>query len=76
LVNTPSSQGAIGFTTNLQPSLTLGCGSWGGNVTADNVGPQHLINKKRLAYSNTVSSCYHYTMEEIEKAVARYLSAV
>lgn len=76
LVNTPSSQGAIGYTTNLQPSLTLGCGSWGGNVTADNVGPQHLINKKRLAYSNTVSSCYHYTMEEIEKAVARYLSAV
>jgi acetaldehyde dehydrogenase (acetylating) len=76
LVNTPSSQGAIGYTTNLQPSLTLGCGSWGGNVTADNVGPQHLINKKRLAYSNAISSCYHYTMEEIERAVARYLSAV
>lgn len=76
LVNTPSSQGAIGYTTNLQPSLTLGCGSWGGNVTADNVGPQHLINRKRLAYSNAIACKYRYTMEEIERAVERYLSAV
>ncbi|MFZ5826554.1 MAG: acetaldehyde dehydrogenase (acetylating) [Bacillota bacterium] len=50
LVNTPSSQGAIGATTGLTPSLTLGCGTWGGNITSDNVGPQHLINIKRLAY--------------------------
>lgn len=50
LVNTPSSQGAIGATTGLTPSLTLGCGTWGGNITTDNVGPQHLINIKRLAY--------------------------
>ena len=50
LVNTPSSQGAIGLTTGLDPSLTLGCGSWGGNITSDNVGPLHLINRKRLAY--------------------------
>lgn len=50
LVNTPSSQGAIGATTGLTPSLTLGCGTWGGNVTSDNIGPQHLINIKRLAY--------------------------
>ncbi|MCR4426402.1 MAG: acetaldehyde dehydrogenase (acetylating), partial [Firmicutes bacterium] len=49
LVNTPSSQGAIGFTTGLHPSLTLGCGAWGGNITSDNVGPLHLINIKRLA---------------------------
>ncbi|MEA4884135.1 MAG: acetaldehyde dehydrogenase (acetylating) [Clostridia bacterium] len=50
LVNTPSSMGGIGLSTGLDPSLTLGCGSWGGNITSDNVGPLHLINKKRLAY--------------------------
>jgi acetaldehyde dehydrogenase (acetylating) len=76
LVNTPSSQGGIGQTTHLQPSLTLGCGTWGGNVTADNVGPQHLINIKRLAFSKELSQGYHYTREEIEKALDRYLSVV
>ena len=50
LVNTPTSQGAIGLTTGLAPSLTLGCGTWGGNATSDNVTPLHLINIKRLAY--------------------------
>jgi acetaldehyde dehydrogenase (acetylating) len=56
LVNTPSSQGAIGLTTGLAPALTLGCGTWGGSITADNVGPLHLINKKRLAYSLSAPS--------------------
>jgi acetaldehyde dehydrogenase (acetylating) len=50
LVNTPGTQGAIGFTTGLEPALTLGCGTWGGSITADNVTPLHLINIKRLAY--------------------------
>ena len=50
LVNTPSSQGAIGATTGLEPALTLGCGTWGGSITADNVGPLHLVNVKRVAY--------------------------
>jgi acyl-CoA reductase-like NAD-dependent aldehyde dehydrogenase len=50
LVNSPSAQGAVGLTTNLFPSMTLGCGSFGGNVTSDNIGPQHLLNIKRLAY--------------------------
>ncbi len=49
LVNTVSSLGAVGLTTNLFPSMTLGCGSWGNNSTSDNVGPQHLLNIKRLA---------------------------
>jgi hypothetical protein len=49
VVNSPTSQGAVGFTTGLFPSLTLGCGSFGGNITSDNVGPQHLVNLKRLA---------------------------
>jgi acetaldehyde dehydrogenase (acetylating) len=50
LVNTPTPSGSTGLTTNLQPSMTLGCGAVGGNVTSDNVGPQHLMNVKRIAY--------------------------
>jgi len=50
LVNTVAALGAVGFTTHLFPSMTLGCGSWGNNITSDNVGPQHLLNVKRLAY--------------------------
>lgn len=50
LVNTPGTHGAVGITTNLDPSLTLGCGTWGGNITADNVTPLHLLNIKRLAF--------------------------
>jgi len=50
LVNTPSTHGAIGYSTGLAPSLTLGCGTWGGSITADNVTPMHLLNIKRLAY--------------------------
>ena len=50
LVNTVAAVGAVGLTTGLFPSMTLGCGSWGNNITSDNVGPQHLINIKRLAY--------------------------
>ena len=49
LVNTPSSQGAIGYSTSLTPSLTLGCGSMGGNATSDNITTTHLINIKRVA---------------------------
>ena len=50
LVNSPSSQGAVGYATNLEPSMTLGCGSFGGNITSDNIGPRHLLNIKRLAW--------------------------
>jgi len=50
LVNTPSPQGSTGITTNVFPSMTLGCGAVAGNITSDNVGPQHLINIKRIAY--------------------------
>jgi len=51
LINTPASQGGIGDLYNfaLAPSLTLGCGSWGGNSISENVGPKHLINKKTVA---------------------------
>lgn len=50
LVNTPSALGGIGQTTGLMPSLTLGCGTWGGSSISENLGPQHLINIKNLAY--------------------------
>ncbi|MBI2930062.1 MAG: aldehyde dehydrogenase family protein [Planctomycetes bacterium] len=50
LVNTGSTQGAIGASTRLFPSMSLGCGTSGGNISADNIGPQHLINVKRLAF--------------------------
>ncbi len=51
LVNTPSSQGGIGdlYNFKLAPSLTLGCGSWGGNSVSENVGVKHLINIKIVA---------------------------
>ncbi len=51
LINTPSSQGGIGdlYNFKLVPSLTLGCGSWGGNSVSENVGVKHLINIKTVA---------------------------
>jgi len=50
LVNTPSSQGAVGGIYNhLTPSLTLGCGSYGGNITTDNISAKHLLNIQRVA---------------------------
>src|SRR6266571_2747663 len=49
-VNTPAALGAVGYTTNLFPSMTLGCGAAGGNITSDNISPLHLINLKRVAY--------------------------
>lgn len=59
LVNQPGVFGAIGGTSGLPPSLTLGCGTLGGNITSDNIGPQHLMNIKRLAYPTK-------TVEELE----------
>jgi acetaldehyde dehydrogenase (acetylating) len=50
VVNSPSTLGAVGYTTGLFPSMTLGCGTAGGNITADNISPRHLMNTKRIAY--------------------------
>jgi acetaldehyde dehydrogenase (acetylating) len=50
VINSPTTHGAIGFSTALSPSMTLGCGSWGGNVTSDNVSPVHLLDIKRVAF--------------------------
>lgn len=51
LINTPASQGGIGdlYNFRLDPSLTLGCGSWGGNAASENVGVKHLVNIKNVA---------------------------
>jgi len=50
VVNAGSALGAVGATTNLVPSMTLGCGAIGHNATSDNVGPLHLINIRRVAW--------------------------
>ena len=56
IINSPTTHGAIGFSTDLPPSMTLGCGSWGGNVTSDNVSPIHLMDIKRVAFGRTVNA--------------------
>src|SRR5437899_2077394 len=48
--NTPAPHGSIGHSTKLFPSMSLGCGTPGGNITSDNISPMHLVNIKRLAY--------------------------
>jgi acetaldehyde dehydrogenase (acetylating) len=50
LINTTSSQGAIGLSTSLTPSMTLSTGSWGGGIHSDNISAYHLLNIKRVAY--------------------------
>src|ERR1700704_2314730 len=49
-VNTPTTPGGLGFSGGPPPTMTLGCGSWGGNVTSDNVSPLHLLDIKRVAF--------------------------
>jgi acyl-CoA reductase-like NAD-dependent aldehyde dehydrogenase len=51
VVNSGTTFGGIGATTGIQPSMTLGCGSFGNNITSDNIGPQHLLNIKRVAFA-------------------------
>jgi acetaldehyde dehydrogenase (acetylating) len=50
VVNTPAPHGSVGWTTDLTPSMSLGCGTPGGNITSDNISPMNLVNIKRLAY--------------------------
>jgi acetaldehyde dehydrogenase (acetylating) len=53
VVNSPTTHGSVGLSTGLDPSMTLGCGGYGGNITSDNISPKHLLNIKRLAYEVT-----------------------
>ena len=88
LVNTPAPQGSTGITTNVFPSMTLGCGAIAGNITSDNVGPQHLINIKRIAYAvrkpeeafevpaaAPASSPINMDRNKVTAAVERYLAS-
>ena len=68
IINSPTTHGAIGFSTALPPSMTLGCGSWGGNVTSDNVSPIHLMDIKRVAFETR-------SVGSQQKAVASQQSA-
>ncbi|MFZ0038665.1 MAG: aldehyde dehydrogenase family protein [Candidatus Acidiferrales bacterium] len=52
VVNTSAVHGSIGYSTNLFPAMTLGCGAAGGNITSDNIGPMHLMNLKRIAWES------------------------
>lgn len=71
IVNSPSTHGAIGFTTDLEPSMTLGCGSWGGNVTSDNISPRHLMDVKRIAFETKPIN----QAAQPERAAARTINA-
>ncbi len=69
LVNTPSSQGGIGdlYNFKLTPSLTLGCGSWGGNSVSENVGCKHLINIKTVARGEKIC----FGSEHLKRFISR-----
>jgi acetaldehyde dehydrogenase (acetylating) len=64
-VNTSAVHGSIGYSTNLFPAMTLGCGSPGGNITSDNIGPQHLMNVKRIAWESRPVE--HRTIPEAQR---------
>jgi acetaldehyde dehydrogenase (acetylating) len=70
VVNSPSTHGAIGFTTDLEPSMTLGCGSWGGNVTSDNISPRHLVDVKRIAFETRPINQAAVTARPLSRAAA------
>ena len=73
-VNTPAALGAVGYTTNLFPSMTLGCGAQGNNITSDNISPLHLINLKRVAFGvREVEAPAPAARGVIEKVVDQWL---
>jgi acetaldehyde dehydrogenase (acetylating) len=72
-VNTSSVHGSIGYSTNLFPAMTLGCGSPGGNITSDNIGPQHLMNVKRVAWESR--RIEHRTIPADQRLIAMPLPA-
>lgn len=71
-VNTPATFGAIGYSTGLFPSMSLGCGTSGGNVSADNIGPHNLINVKRLAF-DIRDDAFSPTMKVSEAVVSDFV---
>lgn len=81
LVNTPSTHGAVGLTTNLAPALTLGCGAVGGSSISDNVDASHLINVRKVAYGLEVESSTQQVQSEeldldVQKIAERVLAEI
>lgn len=74
LINTPGALGGIGGTTNLAPSLTLGCGAVGGSSTSDNITPMHLIDIRKVAYGvrtvQEIASNLDATVSDCSKTVS------
>jgi len=75
LVNTMGTLGAIGFTTGLMPSLTLGPGGIGGAITGDNISVNHLMNIKRLAYEVTTPPAEIFGAPGVEKRLFEAISS-
>ena len=85
LVNTPTTLGGVGLSTDLAPAFTLGCGAVGGSATSDNVTPMNLINIKRVAFETNSnynitgqdnSSDEGVTEEVVEKVLRQILKEV
>src|SRR3989454_3507850 len=78
VVNTPAPHGSIGHSTKLFPSMSLGCGTPGGNITSDNISPMHLVNIKRLAYErrpvNRPGDAAQASIRRAEEAAAPQVS--
>jgi len=67
-VNTSAVHGSTGYSTNLFPAMTLGCGAPGGNITSDNISPMHLLNVKRIAWESR--GVAHRTISADQRMVA------
>ena len=71
IVNTPSTLGGIGASTNLMPALTLGCGAVGGSATSENVGPMQLLNKRYVAYGQLEMEDIRASMPDCSDGICR-----
>ena len=72
-VNTPAVHGSVGYSTNLFPAMTLGCGALGGNITSDNIGPHHLMDIKRIAWESRAVE--HRTVPADQRLAAQVSAA-
>ena len=72
VVNTMATMGAVGGTTNLRPSFTLGCGTFGGNSTSDNISAEHLMLTKRMSYGVREVEVPNPPVEEIKESVVKH----
>ena len=75
VVNTMATMGAVGGTTNLKPSFTLGCGTFGGNITSDNISAQHLMLTKRMSYGVKEVSVPAPPVDDVQHIVEQQVAA-